>query len=226
MRANKKRSSTNDRLPCFCLSLVRESNLRPLLEAEAMGHCPDFPYDSYASAANHKEVSWSQYLLICSVKYKIFIDQPILKYTKHFLYADDLEIIAQDTYFEKVPDKLVNALKFMNEYHIANHLKPNPSKAQVYSSHSRNKDVNNNNLIIDIKLFSHTLPYIDYPVCLGVTLDRTLTLEKHCQKIKIKVQTRNNLLKTLSVTHKARLPTIRKTALTLCCWAREYACPV
>jgi len=104
-------------------------------------------------------------------------DQSIPNNTKHFLYADDLAIIAQVTSFEKVQDKLVNTLESMNEYYNKNQLKPNPNKTQVCCFHLRNRDAKKR---IDIKWIGNTLPYTDYPVYLGVTLDRTLTFKEHC----------------------------------------------
>jgi len=41
-------------------------------------------------------------------------DQPIPEDTRHFLYADDLAITAQDVSFEKVQDKLTTTLESMN----------------------------------------------------------------------------------------------------------------
>lgn len=54
-------------------------------------------------------------------------DQPTPRDTKHFLYADDLAITAQDTTFDNVKNKLKNVLKVMNFYD-SNQLKPNQKK--------------------------------------------------------------------------------------------------
>jgi len=151
-------------------------------------------------------------------------DQPIPNNTKNFLYADDLAIIAQDTSFKKVQDKLVNTLEAMNEYYNKNQLKPNPNKTQLYCFHLRNRDAKKQ---INIKWLGNTLYYIDYPVYLGVTLDRTLTFKEHCIRTKMKVQTRNNLLKKLLGTQwGARPHTMQTTKLALYFSAGEYACPV
>ena len=62
---------------------------------------------------------------------------------------------------------------------------------------------------------------------LGVTLDRTLSYKKHIHNTKIKVATRNNLLRKLSTSKwGANTSTIRTTALALCYAVAEYAAPV
>jgi len=53
---------------------------------------------------------------------------------KHFLYADDLAITAQDTTFDDVEKKLTDTLKVMTNYNDNNQLKPNPNKIQYAAS--------------------------------------------------------------------------------------------
>ena len=66
-----------------------------------------------------------------------------------------------------------------------------------------------------------------HPKYLGVTLDRTLSYKEHTHNTKIKVATRNNLLRKLSNSKWGRnAGTIRTTALALCYSAAEYAAPV
>ena len=62
---------------------------------------------------------------------------------------------------------------------------------------------------------------------LGVTLDRTLSYKKHIHNTKMKVVTRNNLLKKLSNSKwGCNASSIRTTALALSYSAAEYAYPV
>lgn len=68
----------------------------------------------------------------------------------------------------------------------------------------------------------HWLPSLPW-----TTLNRTLTFKEHCIKTKMKVQTRNDLLKKLLGTlWGARPNTMRTTGLALCFSAGEDACPV
>jgi len=55
-------------------------------------------------------------------------DQPTLRDTKHFLYADDLAITVQDTTFDDVEKKLTNTLKVMTNYYDNKQLKPTQTK--------------------------------------------------------------------------------------------------
>ena len=66
-----------------------------------------------------------------------------------------------------------------------------------------------------------------YPVCLGVTMDRTLSFKEHTRKLKAKIQSRNALLSKLANSKWGTNPyTLRTTALALCFSTAEYACPV
>ena len=65
------------------------------------------------------------------------------------------------------------------------------------------------------------------PVIAGVTLDRTLSNKTHMHNTKMKLATRNNLLKKLANSRwGTNARTIRTTALALCYSTAEYAAPV
>ena len=65
------------------------------------------------------------------------------------------------------------------------------------------------------------------PKYLGVTLDRTLSYKTHIHNTKMKVATRNNLLKKLANSMwGTNARTIRTTALAFCYSTAEYAAPV
>lgn len=65
----------------------------------------------------------------------------------------------------------------LGEYYAANGLKPNPAKTEVCAYHLRNKDAKRELNITwrDVKL-SHN----NFPQYLGVTVDRSLTIKRHC----------------------------------------------
>ena len=66
-----------------------------------------------------------------------------------------------------------------------------------------------------------------YPKYLGVTIDQTLGYKQHIHNTKMKVATRNNLLRKLSNSKwGAKSGTIRTTALALSYSVAEYAAPV
>ena len=70
------------------------------------------------------------------------------------------------------------------------------------------------------------LENIAYPKYLGVTLDRTLNYKQHILNTKMKVATRNNLLKILANSKwGTNARAIRSTALALCYSTAEYAAP-
>ena len=105
-----------------------------------------------------------------------------------------------------------DALDELTQYYRSNSLHANPDKTQVTAFHLRNKTG------------EYTPPHPKY---LGVTLDRTLSYKEHMHNTKMKVATRNNLLRKLSNSKwGANASTIRTTALALCYSVAEYAAPV
>ena len=117
-----------------------------------------------------------------------------------------------------------NALDQLIEYYKINNLKANPSKTQVCAFHLKNRYANKKlNIIWD----GQQLQLCDNPVCLGVTLDRSLTFKEHVTKTKAKVSTRSNILRKLTTSKwGASPPVLRTTALALSFSATEYACPI
>ena len=80
---------------------------------------------------------------------------------------------------------------------------------------------------LEIKWNNTDLEHKPHPKYLGVTLDRTLSYKKHIHNKKMKVVTRNNLLKKLSNSKwGCNASTIRTTSLALSYSAAKYACPV
>ena len=141
-----------------------------------------------------------------------------------FAYADDLCITVQGTDFNSIEGTLTSALSGLTKYYEENHLRANPAKTQVSSFHLRNKEAKRQlNVFWCGTLLSHT----EYPVYLGVTLDRCLTFKSHILKTKAKVGSRNNILRKLTNTRWGACPkTLRSTALALSFSTAEYACPV
>ena len=58
---------------------------------------------------------------------------------QYFIYADDLGLISQRKTFEEVEKNLSTALEEITAYYTINHLKPNPTKTQVYAFHQKNR---------------------------------------------------------------------------------------
>ena len=74
-------------------------------------------------------------------------------------------------------------------------MKANPAKTQVSLFHLRNREVGRK---LSLTWNGVDLKHCDFPVYLGVTLDRTLSYRQHIEKVKGKVRTRNNLLHQLA----------------------------
>lgn len=88
------------------------------------------------------------------------------------------------------------------------------------SFHLRN---GNSNKELKIQLEDIYLEHSKFPEYLGVTLDRSLTFEKHRQNTRVKVNTRNNMVRKL-VNSKADANSSRTTSIVLSYSAAEYAC--
>ena len=117
-----------------------------------------------------------------------------------------------------------DALSHLTDYYNRNSLNANPGKTQVCAFHLNNHIAKNR---LKIRWNGQDLESNDYPVYLGVTLDRTLSFSEHTKKVKGKVATRNNLLSKLANSSWGADPTtLRTTALALSYSTAEYCCAV
>ena len=150
-------------------------------------------------------------------------DQSIHDGTRSFIYADDLCITAQYPTFTEVEDTIEEAPSELAQYYRNNSLRANPDKMQVTAFHLRNREVKRS---LKITRNGVDPENTAYPKYLGDTMDRTLNYKQHILNTKMKVATRNNLLKKLTNSKwGTNARTIRTTALALCYSTAEYAAP-
>ena len=97
--------------------------------------------------------------------------------------------------FETIEKRLSDSLTKLTEYYNRNSLNANPGKTQVCAFHLNNHIANKK---LKVHWNSQQMEHTDFPVYLGVTLDRKLTYSAHVKKVKGKVLTRNNLLAKLA----------------------------
>ena len=151
-------------------------------------------------------------------------DQPILDGTRSFIYADDLCVTAQYPTFQEVEQQIEEALWELTHYYRRNSLCANPDKTQFTAFNLRNREAKRS---LQVSWNGVDLENTDTPKYLGVTLDRTLSYKTHIHNTKMKVATRNNLLKKLANSRwGTNARTIRTTTLALCYSTAEYAAPV
>ena len=151
-------------------------------------------------------------------------DQPLHNGTRSFIYANDLCVTAQQPYFIEVETTIEESLSELTQYYKSNNLRANPDKTQVTAFHLRNKEAKRT---LKVKWNRTDLENTLHPKYLGVTLDRTLRYKQHIHNAKMKVATRNNLLRKLSSSKLGtNASTIRTTALALSYSVAEYAAPV
>ena len=112
----------------------------------------------------------------------------------------------------------------LTQYYRSTSQRANPDKTQVTAFHLRNKEANRS---LKVEWNRTKLEDTPHPKYRGVTLDRTLSHTEHMHNTKMKVATRNNLLRKLSHSKwGANASTLRTTALALCYSVAEYAAPV
>ena len=149
-------------------------------------------------------------------------DQPIHDGTCNFIYADDLCVTAQYSSFTEVETTIGDALDELTQYYRSNSLRANP-----LIRHTLLHFIRGTERPIDHKKWNGTGQNWRIPhtrSTLGATLDRTLSYKEHIHNTKMRVATRNNLLRKLSNSKwGANASTIRTTALALCYSVAEYA---
>ena len=165
--------------------------------------------------------------VVYNIQYYLTYTQTTSHFTMEpgtFVYADDLCVTDQYPYFTEVEHTIEEALDELTTYYRSNSLRANPDKTQITSFHLKNREAKN---ALEVKRNNRDLENTLHPKYLGVTLDRTLSYKKHIHNTKMKVATRNNLLKKLSNSKwGCNARTIRTTALALSYSAAENACPV
>ena len=132
----------------------------------------------------------------------------------------DLCVTAQYPTFQEVEQQIEEALGELTHYYRSNSLRANPEKTQVTAFHLWNREAK---MSLQVSWNGVDLENTDTPKYLGVTLDRTLSYKTHIQNTKMKVPTRNNLLKKLANSRwGTNARTIRTTTLALCYSTAEY----
>ena len=151
-------------------------------------------------------------------------DQPQFNNIRRFIYADDLCITTQSNSFTTIERKLTGALKLLSTFYKQWFLNADPGKTQVCVFHLDNHQAHRK---LKIRWEGKLLANPDYPVYLGVTLDRTLSFREHTRKLKEKLASRNNLLGKLANSNWGANPeTLKTSALALCYSTAEYCAPV
>ena len=137
-----------------------------------------------------------QWDILSPILFNIYInDQPIHDGTCNFIYADDLCVTAQYSSFTEVETTIRDALEELTHYYRSNSLCANPDKTQVTAFHLRDKETNRS---LKVEWNRTKLENTPHPKYLGVTLDRTLSYKEYIHNTKMKVATRNDLLRKLS----------------------------
>ena len=158
----------------------------------------------------------------CS-KFTLMTSQSIY-FIYDFIYADDLYVSAQQPSFVEVETTIEEVLSELTQYYRSNNLLANPDKTQVKTFHPRNKEAKRT---LKVKWNRTDLDNTSHPKYQGVTLDQTLSYKQHIHNTKMKVATRNNLIRKLFISKwGTNASTIRTTALALSYSVAEYAAPV
>lgn len=116
-------------------------------------------------------------------------DLPSFHNARRFIYADYLCLATQASTLHEVETRLTTNLELIRQYYDKWSLNSNPSKTQVCAFHLKSREANQK---LIIQWSGNTIEHHQYPVYLGVTLDRTLSFASHIQKLRGKVASRNS----------------------------------
>ncbi len=140
--------------------------------------------------------------------------------SRKFLYADDMSYAYQHKLFSKLNEVLTKYMTEFVQFCKRWRLTPNINKTVVSCFHLNNKLAS---MELHVLFDGVTLKHDFEPVYLGVKLDRSLTYGKHIGKLRLKLATRNNLLRKLTGTSwGATASVLRTTALALVYSCAEY----
>ena len=133
--------------------------------------------------------------LSCTLFLIYLNDMPEIIKAEKALYADDLVFWTTHDNINICTSKTNADLKALNEYSQRWKLRINCTKS-VYTIFTKSHKIGK--LSLRLKLKEEYLPKEEFPVYLGVQLDRQLTLKKHVQSLRSKANRRLQLLKKLA----------------------------
>ena len=126
-------------------------------------------------------------------------DQPLHDGTRSFIYADDLRVTDQYSSFTAVERTIGDVLDKLTRINTSHYFSLKEQRGKSISKSGMEQDRSGEYSTIEVY----------------VTLDRTLGYKPHIYNTKMKVETRNNILRQLSNSKwAANASTIRTTALT------------
>lgn len=141
---------------------------------------------------------------------------------RKFAYADDLALATQHNNMAYLENILSEDLNALTEYLRKWRLTPSTTKTETCCFHLNNRMASTT---LNVTCNSTILRHNPNPKYLGVTLDRTLSYNKHLTNLAAKLMTRNNILLPRS-TWGAETATLRITALSLVYSTAEYCASV
>lgn len=156
--------------------------------------------------------------------FSLYISDMPATTAKKFGYADDWAMAVARGSFEETEAILTADLASLGEYFRKWRLQPSTTKTEVSCFHLNNKMANRE---LSIPFEGHLLRHNMTPKYLGVTLDRTLSFNKHLSQSAAKINTRNNIIhKLCGTTWGSSASTLRSSALGLVYSCAEYCAPV
>ena len=156
--------------------------------------------------------------------FNIYVSNRPQTTSRQYGYADDLTRLVTDRSWNIVKITSKQDMQYLHDYLQRWRLKLSFTKTITTVFHLNNGDSQYHlTASVDGAILSNN----DHPVYLDVTFDRTLTYKKHLEALQQKVNSRNGLLRCLSVSSwGAQTSTLWTGALTLVYSAAEYAPPV
>ena len=137
-----------------------------------------------------------------------------------FGYADDWALLHQSKVLQKLETVLSTDLPTLKSYFDQWYLRQNTTKSSIWTTPQANQILEDN---IDNKPFQHE----PYPKYLGVTLDRTLTLQTHLSNVSKKLNSSTALIRKLAATKwDANKSVLKVSVLALCYSGAVYCAPI
>ena len=138
-------------------------------------------------------------------------------------YADDWAIATRARGKVQLEETLTRDMQQIERYFRQWYLTVNTTKTVSSYFHLNNREAEDT---LSIRSLNNQLPSDQFPMYLGVTLDRSLSYKKHIGNVMQKLKKRTNLIRKISGTSwGAPQAVLRTSAMALCYSVAEYAAP-